>query len=63
MQNKTKTMDRRVTNSKVMKSRGVNDYLERQEKAKRNQEYIRSRQQHPYSHVWNVKQGHFSYVK
>ena len=44
-------------------NKGVIDYLERQEKAKKNVEYVKNRQKNPYSHVWNVKRGHFSYVK
>lgn len=47
----------------VTRNPGVGNYLQRQEKAKKNQEYIKNRQKNPYSHVWTVKQGYFSYAK
>lgn len=48
---------------KVDNKKGVADFLSRQQKAKNMNQYVKDRLKNPYSHVWNVKKGHFSYVK
>lgn len=46
----------------ISKKKGVEDFLNRQTKAKQINAYIDARKKNPYSHVWNVKKGYFSHV-
>jgi len=47
----------------LYQTKGVDDYLNRQKKVQKIQEFVETRKKNPYSHVWNVKKGHFSYIK
>ena len=49
--------------NKITQNRGVQDFLDRQKKAKELQQEIKYKKKNPYSHIWTVKKGHFSYVK